>query len=223
MATTKSIVSDDTVWVTTYSGGNGKGVCFDISMELPGGETQITMTFTRDQLLDTLTRAGGRVRGLVRPDFDRRRPEPSETTIIPGTRLPEHGHVIGENGSMSISLHLTRPHTHDVDPTKDTSYTTCGHYHDIIRDGNGHVVGLGKPYPSGSPFLVEVPEHTHDRIDLLSPHESLMTSLWTAPDGTVHQHGYRRGERYTRPYLGHRHPVTPGGLVGMSEPFNDEV
>ena len=67
MARTVSLNSVDTIWVTTYSGGE-RGTCLDISMQLDS-ETQVTRTFTVQELLDTL-KIRGMVKGLAKPEFE---------------------------------------------------------------------------------------------------------------------------------------------------------
>lgn len=70
MATTVSLNSLDTVWVTTYCGGEGLGTCFDISIQT-GSEMQLTATFTVADLVELLS-LEGRARGLAKPVFQNR-------------------------------------------------------------------------------------------------------------------------------------------------------
>jgi len=68
MAKTVMLNFNQTVWVTTYFGGEGHGTCFDISMQL-NEETQVTRTFDLTELRRMLLENGD-VRGLVKPDPD---------------------------------------------------------------------------------------------------------------------------------------------------------
>jgi hypothetical protein len=72
MATTIPLNSLHTVWVTTYHGG-AKGTCFDISVQL-NADTQLTATYTVEELVQLLNDKGGHVRGLAKPDFEKKNP-----------------------------------------------------------------------------------------------------------------------------------------------------
>lgn len=68
MAKSVSLTSLDTVWCTTYLVGEQLNTRFDISMQLDA-DTQVTATFTTEQLRDRLM-AQGSVYGLAKPEFD---------------------------------------------------------------------------------------------------------------------------------------------------------
>jgi hypothetical protein len=65
MATTRSLNSEKTVWVTTYAKDGSR--CYDISMKI-GEKTQATRTFTEQQLCDMLVSEGG-IRYLMQPEM----------------------------------------------------------------------------------------------------------------------------------------------------------
>jgi hypothetical protein len=58
-----------TVWVTTWYGGDFLGTCYDISVK-KNDDTQVTATFTDQELLTLLLQNGGKIRGLATPVFD---------------------------------------------------------------------------------------------------------------------------------------------------------
>lgn len=70
MATTLSLTHADTVWVTTYWGGETRMTCFDVTVQL-NENTQVTASFTRKEL-EELLRHKGIVVGLAKPEFDNR-------------------------------------------------------------------------------------------------------------------------------------------------------
>jgi hypothetical protein len=69
MAKTVMLNSANTVWATTFWGGEDKGTCIDISMILTD-ELQVTRTFTMDELREILCEGGGVTRGVAVPSPD---------------------------------------------------------------------------------------------------------------------------------------------------------
>jgi hypothetical protein len=72
MATTKSITSDDTIWITTFFGGRDRGRCFTVTA-IRGGFKSVK-TFDEEAFIATLFANGSDELAPddgVRPEFDR--------------------------------------------------------------------------------------------------------------------------------------------------------
>jgi len=67
MTTSVPLNMAETVWVTTFYGGQERGTCFDVSVRT-GEDTQVTATFTLEEFA-TLVKAYGQEKTFAKPAF----------------------------------------------------------------------------------------------------------------------------------------------------------
>lgn len=133
MSKTVALNGLETVWVTSYATGSQRGTRFDITVQLDE-QTQLTATFTVDELADVLRRQpGSAVRGLAKPIFERRQPE---------TPIGMHKHFLGpeSNATTICTPEDGLSHCHTYIKGKYWTEVTEGHRHPV-----SHFREIGPP------------------------------------------------------------------------------